>query len=285
MLTLLLDGDVFCYKAALASEHAIQWTEDIITLDANLSEAKARFDDSIEEIQKKLEADAVVIALSDIGSGYWRRRVLPSYKMNRKAVRKPLSLLPLRQYAIEKYDAKLKPMLEGDDVLGILATHPTLVPGEKIIVSIDKDMKTIPGKFCRNLDGCFDVATISEEEADYWHMYQTLTGDATDGYTGCPGIGPKTAEKALASCKTLGEMWINVTFHFRKAGLLNEAAALTQARVARILRASDYDFKTKLPILWTPPTKGNDGNQASSTPTTAPAPASKLPAASAKGNG
>jgi len=50
MLTLLLDGDVFCYKAALASEHAIQWTEDIITLDANLSEARARFDDSIEEI-------------------------------------------------------------------------------------------------------------------------------------------------------------------------------------------------------------------------------------------
>jgi DNA polymerase-1 len=29
--------------------------------------------------------------------------------------------------------------------------------------------------------------------------------------------------------------------------------ALVQARVARILRHTDYNFKTKEPILWTPP--------------------------------
>ena len=38
---------------------------------------------------------------------------------------------------------------------------------------------------------------------------------------------------------------------FVKAGL-DEEAALVQARVSRILRASDFDFKAKQPILWKP---------------------------------
>ena len=36
---------------------------------------------------------------------------------------------------------------------------------------------------------------------------------------------------------------------FEKKGL-TESDALVQARVARILRASDYDFAAKKPILW-----------------------------------
>jgi DNA polymerase-1 len=34
---------------------------------------------------------------------------------------------------------------------------------------------------------------------------------------------------------------------------LSEEYMLRQARLARILRASDYDFKRKEPILWLPP--------------------------------
>jgi len=33
---------------------------------------------------------------------------------------------------------------------------------------------------------------------------------------------------------------------------LTEEDALIQARVARILRADDYDFKESQPILWSP---------------------------------
>ena len=36
-----------------------------------------------------------------------------------------------------------------------------------------------------------------------------------------------------------------------KAGL-SENVAIQQARVARILRAEDYDFRNKQPILWSP---------------------------------
>mgnify|MGYP003316371416 CR=1 FL=1 len=38
-----------------------------------------------------------------------------------------------------------------------------------------------------------------EHKADYWHMHQTLTGDVSDNYKGCPTVGAKTASKILAT--------------------------------------------------------------------------------------
>ena len=93
---------------------------------------------------------------------------------------------------------------------------------------------------------------ISEHEADYNFMFQTLTGDKTDNYAGCPSIGPKTAEKILSGADTLDDMWAAVTAAYAKQKLSTEVA-LQQAQVARICRASDFNFKTKKVIPWTPP--------------------------------
>jgi DNA polymerase-1 len=84
-------------------------------------------------------------------------------------------------------------------------------------------------------------------------MVQTLTGDAVDGYKGLPRCGIKTAEKILDGCETITEMWDAVVKAYAKQNL-NESVALTQARVARICRSDNYDFKTRKVILWTPPT-------------------------------
>ena len=46
-------------------------------------------------------------------------------------------------------------------------------------------------------------------------------------------------------------LWPVVTGAFEKAGL-GEAEALTQARLARILRAEDWDFDNREVKLWTP---------------------------------
>jgi len=131
------------------------------------------------------------------------------------------------------------------------------VKGEKVIVSIDKDMKTIPGLFIRWGTEDAELIEVTEQQADYWHLYQTLTGDVTDGYKGLPGCGPKGAEKVLDSFTTETASWLPVAWQhvvaaYEKKGL-NEDDAIIQARMARILRASDYDFKNKRPILWTPP--------------------------------
>ena len=82
-------------------------------------------------------------------------------------------------------------------------------------------------------------------------MYQTLVGDMTDGFAGCPSIGGVKASRILANKKDLPEMWEAVVKEYEKQGL-DENYALTQARLARILRASDWDSKKKKPILWRP---------------------------------
>lgn len=249
--TLLIDGDTLVFEAAAGSEYEAQWSWDLWTLHADLEQAVAKLRGSIEEIIEKLKATRTIIALSD--GERWRTAVMPTYKNHRLKTRKPIVYRPLREYVHETYDCFQRPGLEGDDVLGILATHPKLVPGEKIVVSIDKDMQTIPGlhlnyaksRGSENWESF--IRAVSLAEADRYHLTQTLTGDSTDGYSGCPGIGPVTAAKVLdASCT-----WGAVVAAFAKKGL-SEEVALQNARVARICRASDYDFQKKEVKLWQP---------------------------------
>lgn len=114
-------------------------------------------------------------------------------------------------------------------------------------MSVDKDMKTIPCDLYNPGKGTRRVVTV--EEADRFHLFQTITGDPTDEYPGCPKAGPKAAEKAF---EKYGPTWAAVLSVYASKGLTEEDA-LMQARCARILRHTDYDFKRKEPILWTPP--------------------------------
>jgi DNA polymerase I len=247
--TLLIDADILAYRHAAAAQRVYKfdpedeetWGVVVDPLDQVLIE----FDEQVKVWMEKFEADHAVMAWSD--SGNFRKIILPSYKSNRKDVAKPILLPEVREYGKKKWPCYQKPMLEGDDILGILATHPKLIKGHKIIISLDKDLKTIPGTIYN--DGKDEVYQIDEDEANWWHYYQTLTGDPTDGYKGCPGIGPKRAAEILADCP---EPWDYIVEAYEKKGLTEEDA-LVQARVARILRSCDYDFKRKEPILWQPP--------------------------------
>jgi len=259
MRTLLIDADVVAYNAAFACEKAVELEPGYWTWFVHEDEVIAAFDGEVQRMMDTLNADDFKLCLTD-SDGNFRLGIHRDYKGGRKSVRKPIILKHFKQWLIDERGAYWRPTLEGDDVMGILATHPTLVKGEKIIVSIDKDMKTIPGNVIRWGTEDAEVEYISETFADYWHMYQTLTGDVTDGYKGCPGIGPKNAEKILAEATRaapdgafiLPYWWEAVVKTYESKGL-NEDDAIVQARMARILRASDYDFKAKRPILWNPP--------------------------------
>jgi DNA polymerase-1 len=250
--TALIDGDTLVFEAASAFEYETQWDENLWTLHADLLPAVEHLDKSLRQIQEGLDADRVIIALSCEGPR-WRNEIMPEYKNHRKKTRKPVVYRPLRQWCHEVHEVFERPTLEGDDVLGILATHPNkkLFGEEKIVVAIDKDMKTIPGlhlnyQHARDT-GLWDPYVIDVATADRYHLFQTLTGDSTDGYKGCPGAGPVKAEKILGDKPS----WENVVAAYKQAGL-NEAAALQNARVARICRASDYDFKKREVIPWVP---------------------------------
>lgn len=256
----LIDADILAYQAAAVSEKPIDWEDGLWTLHAFEQDAITAFESSLSSLVEKVEATQYLLVFSDKDN--WRKKVLPTYKSNRAGTRKPMLLKFLREYAFKKHQCVSIPELEGDDVIGIYATTKSkLEPVRDIIVcSLDKDFKTIPGKHYNF--GRDEFFEITEHQADKWHMIQTLTGDTTDGYAGCPGIGPKTAEKILQAALDEGTPWANpqqlrelywkhVVKAYDKAGF-GEEEALTQARVARILRAEDYDDIQKKVLLWKP---------------------------------
>lgn len=258
--TVIIDGDVLIYKTAegVSDSFEAETEEDddfvyrVIGW-ANKKQAAAYLEALLEEICSACKARKAVICLSDAKANF-RKKINPSYKRNRKPI-KPILYEFLRNY-MKKYSWKVyeKPELEADDVIGILATSTKVIKGDKVVWSLDKDFKTIPCKFHRaKPDGTHESKVITEQEADWWFMYQTLTGDSTDGYSGCRGVGDKTARKILGEPGTysLQKMWELVKNTYQKMGQTEEDALLN-ARMARILRAEDYNFKKKEIRLWSP---------------------------------
>jgi|TARA_R110000822_G_scaffold91216_7_gene210433 5'-3' exonuclease len=242
---LLIDGDILLYKIALNNEVPINWGDGLWTLQADENICKADVDAVIENLGSTFSADDYVVCLTDKNN--FRKDVLPSYKSNRKDVRKPMMLKTLREYVLEKHNGVVWANLEADDIMGIMATETS--EEERIIVSIDKDMKTIPCNL--SVDGQ-NVTEIPLRIADYNFMLQTLTGDKTDGYDGIDGVGIKTAEKLIKKYTNvpLLDLWKVVKGIYVEKGY-TEKEALQQARVAHILRDGDYNKKTGEVKLWT----------------------------------
>ena len=236
---------MYLYRAAAACEVEAEWAPDDWTYLCRHGDAQALFQDAIGEIRDTLPDHKPVLVFSDRVS--FRYGVWPQYKANRKKYRKPAGYRQLVDWVDKAGPARgwevvRLPDVEGDDVLGILYEE-----GD-VIASIDKDMLTLPGLHLR--DG--EVQEIDRLQADRNFYGQVLTGDSSDNYPGCPGVGPVGAEKLLASCTAEVQMWEQVLAAFEKKGF-GEAYVVAQARCARILRAGEYDLTAGTPLLWSPP--------------------------------
>lgn len=237
MTLLLIDGDIIAFKACASAETPVNWGDGLWTLHCFEQDVALRLDEQIDKLVNEAPVQDCIVALSDKEN--YRKELAPYYKANRKTTRKPMLLQWAREYMQSKYNTIIYRRLEADDVLGILGTANT----DTIIWSEDKDLLTIPAKHWLN----GEVVEISEANADYNFYHQTLTGDSTDNYKGCPKIGGITASKLLdADCS-----WDTVVTAFAKQGL-GEAVAIEQARLARILRNGEYDTDTGEVKLWTP---------------------------------
>lgn len=250
MTTLLVDADIYIYQAAARAEFKHDWGDGVFTWAADAKTAASDLDVKLARLMETLHGDRMVLAIKS-GTN-WRRAVYSGYKANRQDTKEPLARAALMEHVKANYEVFQRNSLEGDDVLGILATHPRLIEGEKIIVSIDKDMRSIPALVYNPDHPERGVQPVPEADADAFHMYQTLVGDKTDNYPGLAGCGPKKADLILASCLGGTSMWQAVVKAFTAAGSTEEFA-LTMARIARICRWTDYNYRTKEVILWTPP--------------------------------
>jgi|TARA_B110000902_G_scaffold215754_1_gene248338 DNA polymerase-1 len=253
MTTLLIDADIVAFQAAAGAEEPVKWDDDLWTLHAYESTGQDLVRSKLKKIVTATGVEDFKLYLT--GKQNFRTDVLPSYKGNRKDTRKPLILKPLKDWMIEEYKAVLREPFEADDLMGIRGSDGN----DTIIVSEDKDLKTIPCNFFNPAHPEDGVIAISESSADFFFLTQVLTGDSVDNYKGCPKIGPVKAQQILTkatlnitdSYQRVIAMWQAIVTTYEKAGL-TEDDAITQARCARILRYGDIDNEGEI-ILWTPP--------------------------------
>lgn len=238
---LVIDGDMLLYKAASVAEQEIRWSGDIWTLQTNMSEAKAEADRQVQEIKRDLKSDDILVVFSDKIT--FRHKMWKAYKQNRAGKRKPLGISELKDWMMEVFPSELYPNLEADDAIGIIVTED---PENRVAVSGDKDFGTLPVMWYNHLKKV--LRTITVAEANYFHLIQSLMGDMTDGFAGCKGFGQITADKWL---KKHGAYWESVVDAYESKGQDAEDA-LMNARLARILRAGEYDKETHEVTLWNP---------------------------------
>lgn len=272
--TLLIDADILAFQVATSQESIFEFCGEHV-LHANLDDGIKAVKETLAHIKENTASDELSLFLT--GPNNFRKNVLHTYKGNRTNTRKPMILSGLRNWMLENTRCFLEDTLEGDDLIGIHATMPH--KGERVVYSADKDLKTVPGLHWDSEDG--EVIEVSHKDAELFFHEQILTGDPTDNYAGCPGVGKVAAKEMLENpfkwveeSKTLKsgpdkgyvrtywvkepvevhnfiDLWPCIVSAYRKAGL-TEKDALQQARCARILRHGEYDFKAQKVILWTP---------------------------------
>jgi DNA polymerase-1 len=243
MVKAYVDGDVIIYRAALNAETICDWGDDLWSIAADLREGQGHFNCTLADIAADLgiSKEDVVVCVSCNGPTF-RHELHPAYKANRTG-RKPLIFRVLRDWSVAQ-GALRWDHLEADDILGILGTRDP----ESIIVTIDKDLKSVPGNHWnpdKKEDG---IVKISQDEADLFFLIQAIAGDSTDNYKGVPGVGMVKARRLL---EKEGATWQTVVDAYAKADL-PESEALLNARMARILRASDWDEENNTVNLWNP---------------------------------
>lgn len=248
MPTALIDGDIIAYQ--VAAKVASPSKFDGTTGDS--------FDEA--EVRRGLRlivtkwcraagcSDHVVLVTGDAN---FRKTVDPAYKGNRVGKDKPIALSFAKSALREDFGARMVEGLEADDLIGLMLTG-SMADGAGVAVSLDKDLRTVPGMHFNPDKDKFPVQ-VSEEDADRFWMTQVLTGDPTDGYKGAVGIGPGKAAKALARLKSVAALWPAVVATYKRVGMTAEDA-IRNARLARILRTGDFNRDTREVRLWHPQT-------------------------------
>jgi DNA polymerase-1 len=247
---IIIDGDTLVYRASSAVQQTFAFKGPVQAVTADFVRAMQIVDREIAQIRRATDADDVVIALSDADTSRgWRRLVLPSYKAQRNPTARPVLYKQIRMELQSRFNTKTTDFLEGDDTCGLWATKPG--HPERMIVGEDKDFLGVPGRLYRPHRAEQGIITITPEAADRWHLLQTLAGDPVDGYKGIVGIGMKKAAAILDAEVPKGlSPWGKVVAAYRRHGLTDQDA-LTQARVARILRWGDWNREVGVK-LWLP---------------------------------
>jgi len=244
-MTLLIDADWLIFNSCCACEQDTRWNEWEHTLYSDERDILNLIENRLD-VYRSIADNNHDIVMCFTSYPTFRHEIFPEYKINRIGKRKPLALKSIIKEVKQKYETVAYENLEGDDVLGLLATNGRYK--DPIIVSVDKDMRTLPCK----LIAAEEIEHITNKKATRHWFEMSLAGDAGDGILGIKGMGMVTASKTLADTPDTKEaLWSKVQETYTKKGY-TIADAILNARLTRILREGDYNYQTGEVKLWNP---------------------------------
>lgn len=245
----LVDGSIYIFQS-----HFSPYVE-CFDVDGKDLSAVYGFTQFLLQFLRRVKPDRVAVALDESLFSGFRHDLCPNYKSNRelpdenlamqlKGCREICSILGMASYASKKYEA--------DDIIGTLSVRMAqLLPGDPAlcIVTRDKDLSQL---LRTDKDYMWDYsgnrkryrADIREEfgvSPEQFADYLGLVGDAVDGITGVPGVGPVKAKELLRNFASMDGIYENLDaiagLSLRgAAGLASKLAAhQAEARLSREL--------------------------------------------------
>ena len=244
-MDVLVDGDVFVYRAGFAAEHTEYdvkyydpaFDEEVVVTVRYAAEAaelieryeamgfecvreKRIVDEGrgaalhnvrsmLERAVREMDAEPEDVTIYLSGADCFRYDIatIKPYKGNREDAPKPIHGPAIKEWMAKHYRTVVTEYEEADDALGI---HQYGIWQDdaygSVIVSNDKDLMMIPGLHYNSFTD--ERYFVDEWDAERSFMIQLLKGDPTDHIQGVPGIGDTYAEEALADVPR--DEWMSV---------------------------------------------------------------------------
>ena len=139
-MTAVIDIESFIYKACTICEDVVEVAlgSGIYQMQWDLQRVKEYFDNLLTDVTGTTDQDNYTFVFGDWKN--YRKVINPEYKANRKdAVKHPM-LKVIKDYVLNNYNCEMYGWVEADDTCRILYEQD---PFNNVIVSIDKDLKTL----------------------------------------------------------------------------------------------------------------------------------------------
>ncbi len=164
-------------------------------------------------------------AVFDVSAPTFRHELFPEYKANREAMPEDLrKSIPYIRKIIEGFNIPIieKAGYEADDVIGTLAKQAETEGFTTYMMTPDKDYAQLvsdktfmfkPGKAGGDAE-VWGLTEVKEkfgiETPEQVIDILGLMGDSADNIPGCPGVGPKSAQKLISEFKSIDGIYKNI---------------------------------------------------------------------------
>lgn len=260
----LIDAYAIIYRSYFAFIRAPRFNSNGLNTSAMLG-----FVNTLEQLLQK-ENPTHLAVVFDVHAPTFRHEMYKEYKATREEMPEDLRIaIPWVRSIIEAYNIPIieKEGFEADDVIGTLAAKAEQEDYEVFMMTPDKDYAQLvtdrvkmykPGRGGKESE-IWGIKEVQEgfqvDRAEQVIDILGLMGDASDNIPGCPGIGPKTAQKLIGSYGSIDGVYqnINELKGKQKQNLEeNEAQVRLSRELVVIVKDVPVDFNEKSLLLEKP---------------------------------